>query len=507
MIPALEDVWMIANFWKLLSVTRRSNAPVFALTLAAAVLVQARAPLSAQSSASGLEFGGVTLSGSLRTRVESWDWFGGAPGGTYTYPASLFRVGFSRTNRPRDWLVELALPVLVGLPDQPVGAGPQGLGANYFTANGSANAAMLFVKQAFARFNDLGGVAGQSLKLGRMEFFDGAEVSPRNATLAAVKRDRVALRLLGNFGFTHVGRSVDGVQYAIDRPRLNVTLLAARPTRGVFQVDGWGELNVNVFYGAVTGQLGDTTNPGEWRLFGLGYHDYRDDIVKADNRPLAARRADRRHIDVGTFGGHYIRVVDTRRGPIDLLVWGAVQSGSWGDLAHRAGTLAAEAGWQPQIALAPWIRGGFDYASGDRNGNDNRHGTFFQVLPTPRLYARFPFFNMMNTEDAFGELILRPSKTLTIRADVHSLRLAEANDLWYQGGGAFQPRTFGYVGQASGGHQGLAILSDVSADLVVTPRVSIGAYYGYAAGGLAAKANYVTDTNARLGYVELLLRF
>src|SRR5207302_1801412 len=40
--------------------------------------------------------------------------------------------------------------------------------------------------------------------IGRMEFFDGAEVSPKNETLAALKRDRVAARLLANFGFTHV---------------------------------------------------------------------------------------------------------------------------------------------------------------------------------------------------------------------------------------------------------------------------------------------------------------
>jgi len=340
-----------------------------------------------------------------------------------------------------------------------------------------------------------------------MEFFDGAEVSPSNATLAAVKRDRVALRLLGNFGFTHVGRSLDGVQYAIDRPRMNATLLAARPSRGVFQVDGWGELNVNVFYGAITKQLGDTAHPGEWRLFGLGYHDYRDDVLKADNRPVAALQADGHHINIGTFGGHYIRAISARPGTIDLLVWGAVQAGSWGDLAHRASAFAAEAGWQPKTALAPWIRGGFNYGSGDRNRNDTTHGTFFQVLPTPRLYARFPFFNMMNSEDAFGELILRPSKSLTVRADVHSLRLADANDLWYQGGGAFQPRTFGYAGQTSSGNRDLAMLSDASADLVVTPRVSIGVYYGYAAGGPVVKANHVTDTNARIAYLELLLRF
>lgn len=70
---------------------------------------------------------------------------------------------------------------------------------------------------------------------------------------------------------------------------------------------------------AITKQLGDTAHPGEWRLFGLDYHDYRDDIVKADNRPFAAQHADGRHINIGTFGGHYIRAISARPGTTDLL--------------------------------------------------------------------------------------------------------------------------------------------------------------------------------------------
>jgi hypothetical protein len=317
----------------------------------------------------------------------------------------------------------------------------------------------------------------------------------------------VAARLLANFGFTHVQRSVDGMQYALDRPTVNVTLLAARPTRGVFQVDGWGELNINVLYGAITRQSGDATNAGEWRVFGLGYSDDRDGVVKTDNRPLAARQADRDHVNIGTFGGHYIRAVDQRHDTIDVLLWGAAQIGSWGALAHRAGAFAIEAGWQPKAALAPWIRGGFDYASGDDDPNDSTHGAFFQVLPTPRLYARFPFFNMMNSADAFGEVILRPSKRVTTRTDVHSIRLATGNDLWYQGGGAFQPATFGYVGQPVNGRRGLATLYDAGADIIVTPRVVLSGYYGYAAGGPASAISYPTHNNAVLGYFEFLVRF
>jgi hypothetical protein len=96
---------------------------------------------------------------------------------------------------------------------------------------------------------------------------------------------------------------------------------------------------------------------------------------------------------------------------------------------------------QPKVvkAVHPWLRAGYSYGSGDGNASDNKHGTFFQLLPTPRPYARFPFFNLMNNEDGFAELILRPAAIVTVRSDIHTLRLTSANDLWYLGGGPFSP--------------------------------------------------------------------
>ncbi len=288
--------------------------------------------LLAQSAPDPLKIGDVAVSGSLRTRVESWDWFQGNAENNYTFPGSIFRLSFAQSGKKMDWQVELALPFLLGLPDDAVAAGAQGqfgFGATYFAANkNNTNAALPFAKQGFVRFKGLGGVDRQSLKLGRMEFIDGAEVSPPNATLAALKRDRIAHRLLGNFGFSDVGRSFDGAEYVLNGRKLNFTLLAARPTRGVFQVDGWGDLNINVFYGALTGQMGGAKAAGEWRVFGLGYSDYRDGVVKTDSRPLALRRADVEHVNIGTYGGHFLHTVSTQAGAFDFLFWGAVQSGS-----------------------------------------------------------------------------------------------------------------------------------------------------------------------------------
>jgi alginate export protein len=342
-----------------------------------------------------------------------------------------------------------------------------------------------------------------------MDFVEGTEVVPKNATLAAVKRDRIAHRLLGNFVFTHVGRSFDGAQYVVDKPTWNVTALAARPTQGVFQANGWRELDVNVGYGALTRQVAASRGAAEWRAFVVAYDDRRDAVVKTDNRPLAIRRADTDRITMTTVGGHVIDTVTTGAGPIDLLLWGAVQTGSWGVQSHRAGAFAIEGGWQPAAPtqLRPWIRGGYNFGSGDNDPSDSRHSTFFQVLPTPRVYARLPFFNMMNMRDAFGELLLRPTPRLTVRIDGHALDLAEPNDLWYSGGGAFQPETFGFTGRPSGGHDGFARLIDGSADVTLSPRATVTGYLGFARGGPVIESIYPAGNTARFGYVELTVRF
>jgi len=452
--------------------------------------------------------GQISVTGSLRTRVEAWDWFAGNGNNDYAYSGSILRVSLRETRRTFDWQLELAAPLILGLPDNAIGPGGQGqmgFGASYYTANGRiTNAAMVFPKQGFIRFDELGGHSGQSLKAGRMEFIDGTEVAPKDAAIAAVKRERIAHRLLGNVGFSHVGRSFDGVEYARNGSALNLTLFAVRPTRGVYQVDGWGELNANVFYAALTGSRAHA----DWRIFGLGYSDYRDGVVKTDNRAVAARTADTGHINIGTFGGHYLQTAATSAGNVDFLFWGAVQTGSWGNLAQRSSAVAVEAGWQPAVAPAvrPWVRIGYDRGSGDGNPNDGTHGTFFPVLPTPRIYARFPFFNLMNSRDAFVELVLRPTKSLAIRSDLHSVAVANRNDLWYSGGGMYQPWTFGYTGRPSNGQAGLATMYDASVDYSFDAHVSVGAYLGHAAGKSVVQAIYPKGANGNFGFLELLLR-
>ena len=245
-------------------------------------------------------------------------------------------------------------------------------------------------------------------------------------------------------------------------------------------MNGWGELDTDILYGAVTRAVA-RKSLGELRAFALSYHDGRH-VLKSDNRPGAARAADQHNIRVTTLGGNYLQTAITGSGTADLLLWGAAQFGNWGLLQQRARALAMEGGFQPKWRLKPWFRAGYFYSTGDSNPNDGEHGTFFQILPTPRIYARFPFYNLMNNQDAFAEAIVRAQTKWTIRYDAHFLRLSERHDLWYSGGGAFQPGTFGFVGRPSNAHQGLANVYDLSADYQVNPHLTLTGYYAIATG-------------------------
>jgi hypothetical protein len=314
--------------------------------------------------------------------------------------------------------------------------------------------------------------------------------------------------LIGTFGFSDVMRSFDGAHYVYASGPWNFTAVGAIPTRGVFQVDGWGWVNAPIAYVSVTRELDRGDVHAEWRAFGLFYHDDRG-LVKTDNRPAAARNLDLQPIDIGTYGGHFIAALPTSAGTVDLVGWGALQTGRWGALTQRSAAGAAEIGFQPHFAPAvrPWIRGGYFYSSGDGNPTDDTHGTFFAVLPTPRVYARFPFFNEMDNRDLFAELMLRPGKNLVLRTDVHGLWLADSHDLWYTGGGAFQPWTFGFSGRPSNGSTGLANLYDISADYKFTHGVTLGLYFGYAQGRAVIEKIYPGSSNGLLGFTEVNYRF
>jgi len=484
-------------------------ACVLALSTATAG-AQIAAPPVAPTSAGykPIRIGGVTIAGSVRVRGEDWNWFESTgTDASYAYGHTLVRLGATFSNRLLDVMVEGSQPTIFGTPSNAVATGPAGqlgMGASYRVANGNDHASA-FLKQAFVRFKDLG-AKGNMARLGRIEFIDGAESVPADSTVAWLKRERIAHRVLANFAFSAAQRSYDGVHVARSTPRYNITLMAGAPTEGVFQLDGQGTLtDIRVGYGAVTVPLAWA----DVRLFGLRYEDRRP-IAKVDNRPAAVRATDLSAVKVNTLGANVALAHPIGSAKADFVFWGALQNGDWGAQDHAASAFAVEGGVQPALPLKPWLRAGLAQGSGDATPGTTaggKHSTFFQMLPTPRIYARTPFYNMMNDRDLFSSLILRPAKGTSVRTEVHQLSLTEANDLWYAGGGAYNKTVFGYQGRPSGGKRDLATLADVGADRAFGPLLNVGAYFGMVFGGDVVKNLHPGGPDGKFLYLEMTQRF
>lgn len=468
-----------------------------------AVVILAPNAAAAQS-ASGRGFP-VSVSVYERARMDAWQWFAAPPAAnSYAYVQSLLRIGMAQRLHHWDWRLELSQPAVLDAPGNAISPlinqGQLGLGANYYAANGNNSyPAAAFLKQGYLRFDG----ENSNARIGRFEFVAGEETKPRNPTLAWLQVNRVANRLIGNFGFTNAQRSFDGLDAHWNGSNWNITAMAARADQGVFNMNGNPELNVDLEYLAFTRP--QAAQHLLWRVFAAGYHDGRTGLTKTDNRPLQLRSADHKNIRIGTYGADLIAAIPAKRGQFDFLFWGALQNGSWGFQAHRAGAAALESGYrfgrQPAV---PWLRWGWFRSTGDNNATDNTHNTFFQLLPTPRLYARVPFYNLMNDTDEFVQLIDSPVQQVTLRSDLHWLQLTSGHDLWYLGGGAFDNKVFGYVGHPANGATSLASVADISANWKATNDINLNFYYGYAHGKTVVAETYPSNRNMQFGYVEFV---
>src|SRR5215470_15882521 len=237
-------------------------------TSAVASWPAASAPKPApQASAQQHKLGPLEFTVNWRFRGEVWDWFEAAipAQNSYAFEHSLLRIALGQKTERFEWLIEGAQDAIVNLPTGavlPGAAGQLGLGGTYYAANGNGqNNANAFVRQAY-----LGLVlpANGKLRLGRFTFLDGAEVIPKDKSLATIVATRITQRLIGDFGFSAVGRGYDGAQLAFNTKAGNLTFLGARPTRGVYQIEAIGELNIDLFYGAYTVSVNRGSSVGQF---------------------------------------------------------------------------------------------------------------------------------------------------------------------------------------------------------------------------------------------------
>ncbi len=448
----------------------------------------------------------VRLEVSDRMRYERFAWFETAPTSAtrdydYGFFANRLQLGLRVTGEPLEFFVQYQHSLVTSLPDH--GPGP---GGAYYTNSPDKNQEKGILRNIWLRWKNPFGAQGLSLTAGRQIFRDGLEAPATDPTLLWLQKSRISERLIGPFDYTHVGRSFDGGQVAFDNAAMNVTGFAFTPTWGGYEINGNRELEIGVAGVSASLKALEALPGTNARVFGLWYRDRRE-VVPVDNRPLAVRQADDGDIQIYTIGANATHVHAIGPGKADFLLWGAIQTGDWLSQDQDSWAYAVEMGYQlPGVWSAPWLRAGLNQGSGDSDPTDGDHSTFFQILPTARAYAMFPFYNMMNNRDLFAQLILKPHAMVSMQSTLHWLRLSDRDDFLYGGGGATNNSVFGFTGTASGDRTGIGTMFDTSITVNPVKWLALSVYYAHVFGSGMTGQTF-QDEDADYAFAEATISF
>lgn len=451
----------------------------------------------------------------IAVRYEYWDWFTPVKqtndNHDYDYSFTRSRIALKLEIPYVTAFMQVQDVHMWGLPDGGISSPPAGAlggGAIYFAHGNEQDYHSTAIRQAYIEMHG-GFLKGFSAKAGRFDYTDGLEVIYSNKKLGFLKKMRIAERMIGPFIWSSFWRSFDGIQSVYDHNPFNLTGILVHPTQGGFENDIHKTIDDITLY-TMTGTFKyDQWIPNsEIRLFHYYYDDNRD-MQKPDNTGVLSK-VNTGDINIHTFGMHWLGLFNIPGGILDILFWGAIQEGEWGELNHKAWAGTFELGYQlKDVPMSPWIRAGYCVASGDKNPSDSDHTTFYQLVPTSRKYAFFPFYNMMNSEDIFIQAVLKPFKNLTMRIDGHILKLYDGDDRWYMGAGptAEAGKLFGYLARPAFGDNDLGKLLDTTVIYQINPNVSCMFYYGHVFGDDVIDNIYPRDKDADYTFVEMRIKF
>lgn len=454
----------------------------------------------------------VTATVSNVTRVESWSYFQPAPDPRaltrgpladphYTFVGDRSELGVRVDGSRVDLAGAFSYVRLENLPTNAIGPGALGAGAFYFAAVGVRYSYQLYLSELALRVKSRDHRV--SVSIGRMPYTSGGEVASAFPALETLKRERLHSRLLGSFESSLYQRRFDGVRVEVHRPSWHLTSSAFLATQG------GDEESANLSMPKV--QVGSVTltrqsgSPREWQAFGHLYRDRRASTAVVDNTRSIDGPVD---VTVAAVGASHAGVSPTRAGEVDTLLWAAGEFGDWYGQPHHAASVAGEIGHRwARAPLAPWIRAGYLFASGDSDPDDGRHGTFFQMLPSSRKYALSSVYAQMNLHDVFVQVLAEPGRVKT-RLDLHRVALASGSDLWYYGSGATAStgRFFGFAGRATDGAASLGTVLEGTVEVPIKRYWSLNGYVGTMWGGSVVNRIFA-DTRLTVWHLENVIRF
>lgn len=456
------------------------------------------------------DLGDVSFYGSNRTRAYLWDYFSSSTDNDYMHAANRLTLG---TKWQNEWFGVHTAFQYTELQFLPSGISAGAGTGSLYRANGDGtnDPHGTYLKYLSLDVNDVFDI-GLTGSVGRFDYANAGNYKSSSKKIQWVKSKRVSERVLGGFGWSEFERSFDGAKLNQEAENYHLSVATFSPTQGGFEErSGRGIDAIDVVATEFTLKKNPLISNSELQFFHYHYDDSRlitDGTARRDNTGRSIAAFDEQNILMDFMGGHVIGTIDAGPGQFDYLLWGGYEFGEWFELDHQAYSWVAEVGYQfNDLPWTPWIRAGYNMGSGDDNPGDGDHETFFQMLPTARLYSSSLLYNMMNNEDAFLMLILKPCKSVTLRSDIHWVGLNADADRWYLGAGPTSLNNAGgYATRSSSGDE-LGTLLDIGVWWNVNSDVTLSAYYGHFFGGEVVENFYTTDTDTDFAYIDVTVNF
>jgi len=188
--------------------------------------------------------------------------------------------------------------------------------------------------------------------------------------------------------------------------------------------------------------------------------------------------------------------VNGHGGKVDYDIEGTVQDGRWGDQQVSANYVSAnvsyllDGSWKPKLGVR------FERASGDRNAADGKMSTYFSLFARPlTLNGELNRANMT----IFGpSLTVTPTKKLTLDATVNDLLRTTTGDGIYLGSGVLLRDA------TEGTSQQVGVRTTLGARYLLSPFVTVGAYYNHVDAGPFLKQ---TGNGSDLNYATVFATF
>jgi len=325
-------------------------------------------------------------------------------------------------------------------------------------------------------------------------------------------------RLIGTSDWNNIGRVFDAVKLSWETSWFGVDAFASR----VVLADE-NNLNVSNDYEFFSGLYFNSRSlvrkfDAQWYL--LARNASRGSPTATTGAPQAGGPAPR---DIYTLGAR-LKSLPRAFGPWDFSTEWMGQFGHFNDplapvasLEHRAFAVFAAGGFTwTNLTMKPRLGLEYNFASGDSNPADGRHGTFENLFPTNhRLYGFMDLFSLQNLHNLRLSGSLQPHARVTLTGDVHAFWLADTGDNFYTVGGTRRggigttPGTGYGINPANSTHVGTEL--DFTATWKLTRYATTQAGYShffvgdYIRQSLASPA--VGSTDANWFYVQMNFTF